>query len=98
MEKRLFERLVQGLEEMVAIEKGEVEVSSHRIHVHKIPNTKAIRTQHHLKQAEFALLLGVSTNLVQSWEIGRRVPNGAARKLLAIIEQQPNLVPLLQSL
>lgn len=98
MDKKLFERLVQGLEEMVAIEKGEVEVPPHRIHTYKIPNVKAIRAQHRMKQTEFALLLGVSPNLVQSWEIGRRIPNGAARKLLAIIEQQPNLVPVLQGL
>ncbi len=98
MEKKLFDRLIQGLEEMVAIEKGEIEVPPHRIHIHKIPNVKAIRTQHQMKQAEFASLLGVSQNLVQSWEIGRRTPNGATRKLLAIIEQQPNLVPVLQNL
>ncbi|EQA14198.1 NadS family protein [Glaesserella parasuis] len=98
MEKKLFDRLIQGLEEMVAIEKGEIEVPPHRIHIHKIPNVKAIRTLHQMKQAEFASLLGVSQNLVQSWEIGRRTPNGAARKLLAIIEQQPNLVPVLQNL
>lgn len=98
MEKELFEQLIASAREMVAIEKGEVQVPPHRIHTYKIPNVKAIRAQHRMKQAEFALLLGVSQNLVQSWEIGRRTPNGAARKLLAIIEQQPNLVPVLQNL
>ncbi|MDD2156621.1 NadS family protein [Glaesserella parasuis] len=98
MEKELFERLMESAREMVAIEKGEIEVPPHRIHIHKIPNVKAIRTQHQMKQAESASLLGVSQNLVQSWEIGRRTPNGAARKLLAIIEQQPELIPVLQGL
>ncbi|WP_150540012.1 NadS family protein [Actinobacillus vicugnae] len=98
MDKVLFERLIESAKQMVAIEKGGLEVLAHRIYMHKIPNAKAIRTQLHLKQAEFAHLLGVSPNLVQSWEIGRRTPNGAARKLLAAIEQQPSLIAFLQSL
>lgn len=56
MEKKLFERLMESAREMVAIEKGEIEVPPHRIHIHKIPNVKAIRTQHQMKQAEFASL------------------------------------------
>ena len=45
MEKELFERLIKGMEEMVAIEKGEIEVPPHRIHRHKIPKPKVSRTK-----------------------------------------------------
>ncbi len=45
MEKELFDRLIKGMEEMVAIEKGEIEVPPHRIHKHKIPKTKVSRTK-----------------------------------------------------
>ncbi|MDD2165118.1 hypothetical protein QAY95_00035 [Glaesserella parasuis] len=50
MEKELFERLIKGMEEMVAIEKGEIEVPPHRIHRHKIPNPKVSRTKISLKK------------------------------------------------
>ncbi len=45
MEKELFERLMESAREMVAIEKGEIEVPPHRIHRHKIPKPKVSRTK-----------------------------------------------------
>ncbi|MDG6234593.1 hypothetical protein [Glaesserella parasuis] len=50
MEKELFERLMESAREMVAIEKGEIEVPPHRIHIHKIPKTKVSRTKISLKK------------------------------------------------
>jgi len=98
MDKKLFARLVQGLEQMVAIEKGELQVDPKNIYTFKIPNTKKIRADAQLKQNEFAEALGVSVALVQSWETQRRVPNGPSRKLLLMLEKQPSLINELRAL
>ena len=98
MDKKLFNRLITGLEQMVAIEKGELEVPPENIHTFKIPDVKHIRTASKLKQAEFANALGVSVALVQSWETKRRIPNGSSRKLLLILEKQPELISELRNL
>lgn len=97
MEKDLFERLLKSAEQMVAIEKGELEVPAENIRTFKIPDVKTIRSGTRLKQAEFAEALGVSTALVQSWETRRRVPNGSSRKLLLILEKHPGLIQELQA-
>ena len=45
-----------------------------------------------LSQSQFAELLGVSVRTLQDWEQGRREPSGAARTLLKIAEQQPEIL------
>lgn len=98
MDKKLFERLIKSAEQMVAIEKGELEVPPENIHRFRIPNTKKIRADSHLKQEEFAQALGVSKSLVQSWETQRRIPNGSSLKLLFLLEKQPDLINELRAL
>lgn len=50
-----------------------------------------VRLRHRLNcsQSMFARLLNVSTKTVQAWEQGRRKPNEAALKLLAVAEKYP---------
>lgn len=55
-------------------------------------DVKSIRTAAGMKQNEFAKLLGVSVSLVQSWEQGRREPSGTARRILQIMESNPDAV------
>jgi putative transcriptional regulator len=45
-----------------------------------------------LPQPQFAKLLGVSVRTLQEWEQGRRQPSGAAKTLLRIAEQQPDVL------
>lgn len=96
MENRLFNRLLQSAEEMVAIEKGELPLPEDRVQTFTIPDVKKIRLDNQLKQHELANVLGVSVALVQSWELNRRVPNGPALKLLLMLEQQPTLIETLK--
>lgn len=98
MEKNLFDRLLKSAEQMVAIEKGELNVSEESVKTFIIPDVKKFRSSTHLKQNELAELLGVSTSLVQSWESERRVPNGPALKLLTLLEKQPHLIQTLQAI
>jgi len=50
---------------------------------------KRIRISLHASQPQFARLLNVSTNTVQSWEQGVRRPRQAALKLLMIANRNP---------
>ncbi|OBX11585.1 NadS family protein [Gallibacterium genomosp. 3] len=98
MDKNLFDRLIKSAEQMVAIEKGELQPAPNTVTKFRIPDVKKKRANTHLKQNEFAELLGVSTALVQSWETSRRVPNGPALKLLYIIENQPKILETLKAI
>ena len=53
---------------------------------------KALRKRLGLSQADFAASLGVARNTVSLWEQGRRKPDGAAAKLLQIVERTPEAV------
>lgn len=98
MDKNLFDRLIKSAEQMIAIEKGELNVKPENITTFHIPDVKKIRAETQLKQNEFASLLGVSTALVQSWETARRTPNGPALKLLTILEKQPQIFDTLRAI
>lgn len=45
-----------------------------------------------LTQRQFAELLDVSINAVQDWEQGRRSPRGAAKTLLRIAQNHPDIL------
>ena len=53
---------------------------------------KKIRVSLHASQSQFARLLNVSTNTVESWEQGVRRPRQAALKLLAIADRHPHVL------
>jgi len=52
----------------------------------------AIRAQLGISQADFAARFGLSVDSLRQWEQGRRIPEGAAKTLLAIIAVDPVLV------
>ena len=96
MEEKLFNELLDSVNEMVAIEKGELEPKPEHVHSHSLPDVKALRMQFGMKQSEFAQAIGASPALVQSWELNRRVPTGIALKMLRLLEQDPKLMDSLK--
>jgi putative transcriptional regulator len=50
-----------------------------------------------LTQKEFARLLNVSVDSVQDWEQGRRSPRGAAKTLLRVAHDHPDVLERLVS-
>ena len=99
MSKKLTERELEKLEQnrevwqevlegVRQIKKGEygrkftVEMSS------------VVETRHKvgLSQNDFAKLLGVSKRTLQDWEQGRRQPSGAAKSLLIVADQRPEVL------
>ena len=53
---------------------------------------RSIRVKLRCSQAVFARALNVSVKTYQSWEHGTRRPSGAALKLLAIADKNPEVV------
>lgn len=51
-----------------------------------------VRASAGLSQKRFAELMGVSPRTLQQWEQGRREPAGAARTLLRVAEQHPEVL------
>ncbi len=96
MEKKLFDDLLSSVNEMVAIENGEIVPNPENVHRHAIPNVKSIRKSVGMNQYEFAKMIGASTATVQSWELDRRVPSGIALRMLCLIEKNPSVVDTLR--
>jgi putative transcriptional regulator len=55
-------------------------------------DVKAIRAKLGLSQETFALRFGFSAAAVRDWEQGRRQPEQAARVLLMVIDEAPQMV------
>lgn len=55
------------------------------------------RNSVNLTQREFAKLLNVSIDTVQDWEQGRRSPRGAAKTLLRVAQDHPEVLEQLAS-
>ena len=51
---------------------------------------KYVRTKLKLSQAKFAVVLGVSTATIKSWEQGKRNPDGLASKTLRLLRKNPS--------
>jgi putative transcriptional regulator len=58
----------------------------------KIPEAAEARARVGLSQQAFAILLGVSPRTLQDWEQGRREPTGAAKTLLRVAVEHPEVL------
>ena len=45
-----------------------------------------------LSQAPFSLALNVSVGTVRAWEQGARIPDGSSRRLLEVVEHDPEVI------
>lgn len=52
----------------------------------------ALRRRLGLTQPQFAAALGVPLSTLSKWEVGTRIPSGAAATLIHLLEQHPHLV------
>ncbi len=89
----LFERLSTSLREADAFTRGEAELRVTRIPGPPPPYAPAeiarLRQSHQLSPEGLAQLLSVSPMTVRDWEGGARQPGAPARRLLQLLEKQP---------
>jgi putative transcriptional regulator len=91
MNKKLFDELLQSVNEAAAIERGAAK-PSRKFEIETPNDVLRVRQQLGLPQTKFARLLGISENTLQNWEQGRRTPAGPARVLLKIAAKHPRIV------
>jgi len=58
---------------------------------------KRIRQKTGLSQVLFAGSIGVSPKTVEAWENGRNKPEGASRRLLEVVRDDPNFLRQFQA-
>ena len=90
---KFFDNLMTGLNEAVAIERGELKgrKTVYEIQpVKKYDNAeiKRIRTSVGMTQVLFAQYMGVSNKTVESWEKGTNHPTGTACRLISMLENK----------
>jgi putative transcriptional regulator len=87
------EDLIQGMKEALAHAEGKdvPGMLIHHVDVEKV-DAKAVRSKLKLTQDRMAMLLGTSTSGYRKWEQGQRVPSGAARTLLKVMDREPDAV------
>mgnify|MGYP003449206987 CR=1 FL=1 len=57
-----------------------------------VPPVVLARNQSGLSQSQFSALMGVSVRTLQGWEQGRIAPSGAAKTLIRIAQNHPNIL------
>ena len=82
--------IIKGMEEALAFAKGEK--TSAVVHIPEEINVRRIRKKLNMTQTVFADYFGVNLHTIQDWEQGRRVPTGAAKNFLFVIDQEPDAV------
>ena len=90
--KRVYERIMEGLEEARAYLDGTADKRHYRVHVPTKIDVRKIRTRLGLSQKTFARTYGFALSAVRDWEQGRRRPERSARILLKVVEKEPEAV------
>ena len=91
----VYESIIQGLNEAVEFEKGNVKARTAKCTVTPVPDLTSaeirdIRLSFGMTQATFAEV-GVSVKTVEAWEAGTNKPIGIARRFLSVIKSDPEI-------
>jgi len=85
------ESIIKGMEEAVAFAEGK-KVKGAIVHIPEEINVRRIRKKLNMTQKTFSNYFGVPVRTIQDWEQGRRVPTGASKSFLFVIDQEPEAV------
>jgi putative transcriptional regulator len=93
---------MQGLTEAADYQQGKISARKNKLTIKPVDtfNTdeiKRIRQKTRLSQAMFAGSLGVSPKTIEAWENGRNKPEGASRRLLEIVRDDPGFLARFQA-
>lgn len=88
----LYDDIMASLNELIEHEAGkDTQVVEHRLSVLDVPTftpeqIRSIRANANMTQAVFAACIGVTARSVKAWESGRSKPDGAARRILGLMQ------------
>jgi len=83
--------IIKGMEEAVAFAEGKKDHGC-IVHIPDDINVRRIRKKLNMSQNGFAEYFGVPVKTIQDWEQGRRVPSGASKNFLYVIDREPKAV------
>jgi putative transcriptional regulator len=86
------ERILRSARQALTFARGEADAKEFRVYVPAAIDVGRIRRKVAMSQEALARHFGVSKRTVQGWEQGRRVPTGAARAFLTVIDREPAAV------
>jgi putative transcriptional regulator len=84
--------IIDGLNDALAIARGEADPTTYRVHIPVEIDVEKIRKKLKLTQAQFAFRYGFSVGAIRDWEQKRKQPEASARMFLKVIEKRPDIV------
>jgi len=98
----VYESIMQGFTEAVNYQQGKTSARKTLLTIKPVDtfnnvDIKRIRQKTGLSQVLFAGSLGVSPKTVEAWENGRNKPEGASRRLLEIVRDDPEFLKRFQA-
>ena len=93
----VYESIIQGLSEAVDYQQGKITARKAKLAIKPVATfnnneIKKIRQKTGLSQVMFAGSIGVSAKTVEAWEKGRNKPEGASRRLLEVVRDDPSFL------
>lgn len=85
------ERILKSAKQALAFAEGKKDHGC-TVHIPEEIDVRRIREKLDMSQKDFAAYFGVNLRTVQDWEQGRRVPSGASRNFLFVIDRAPDVV------
>jgi len=98
----VYESIMQGLSEALDYQQGKITARKVKLTIKPVDtfnndDIKQIRRKTGLSQVMFAGSLGVSPKTVEAWENGRNKPDGASRRLLEVVRDDPGFLRRFQA-
>jgi putative transcriptional regulator len=90
---KMGQELIAAVQEALDDAEGKIELRTTRLNISPVAEKisaeeiKGIRKELGMTQGAFATVIGVSRKTVESWEIGRYTPDGAARRLISVMQK-----------
>ena len=97
----VYGSIMQGLTEATDYQQGKIRTRKTKLTIKPVDafnndDIKRIRQKTGLSQVMFASSIGVSPKTVEAWENGRNKPEGASRRLLEVVRDDPGFLTRFQ--
>jgi len=92
---KMGQELIASMQELLDYSEGKIDLRTSKLNLSPVCDTisvediKETRKKLGMSQGVFAIVIGVSKKTVESWEAGRYTPDGAARRLISIMQTDP---------
>jgi len=93
---KIGQELIESMQELLDYSEGKIDLRTSKLSISPVCDTitvediKETRKKLGMSQGVFAIVIGVSKKTVESWEAGRYTPDGAARRLISIMQADPS--------